>query len=243
MPRYFVEVAYNGTAYSGFQIQDNANSIQAEVEKALEIFYRQPFALTGSSRTDAGVHALQNYFQFDADEILKDGSYNINAILPADIVVKRIFKVPDDLHCRFNARSRTYRYNIYQSKNPFLQSSAYFFPYKLNMAAMQEAAALIKSHTNFESFSKRNTQTKTKLSVISVSEWKEDDNLITYHVQANRFLRGMVRGLVGTMLQVGRNKLSVQDFENIIIAKDCTKADFSAPPQGLFLVNVAFAAF
>src|SRR5689334_13975669 len=133
MPRYFVEVLYKGTAYSGFQVQKNANSVQAEIEKALLVFYKRTFELTGSSRTDAGVHALQNFFHFDSDSEIGDDSYNLNAILPGDVVIKRIFRVSDDAHCRFDALSREYRYYIFNQKNPFLQDRAHYYPYPLNM--------------------------------------------------------------------------------------------------------------
>jgi tRNA pseudouridine38-40 synthase len=240
MPRYFIEVSYKGSNYSGFQIQQNANSIQAEVEKALKIYYKEEYKLTGSSRTDAGVHALQNFFHFDSETKIEDGSYHLNAILPADIVIKRIFQVKDDNHCRFDALSREYIYNIYQQKNPFLQDSAYFFPYLLDIELMQKAAALLMNCKDFTSFSKRNTQAKTSICTITSSEWKVEKDCICYNVTSNRFLRGMVRGLTGTMLQVGRSKLSLAQFAAIIESKDCTKADFSVPPQGLFLRKVNF---
>ncbi len=240
MPRYFIEVSYKGTNYSGFQIQQNANSVQAEIEKALKIFYKEDFKLTGSSRTDAGVHALQNFFHFDTESELADASYHLNAILPGDIVVKKIFLVKPDNHCRFNALSREYAYTIYQQKDPFLQDRAYFFPYEINIELMQEAANELMNHQDFAAFSKRNTQAKTTICTIFSSKWEEKENVLTYNVISNRFLRGMVRGMVGTMLQVGRRKISLDQFINIIQSKDCTKADFSVPPQGLFLLKVQF---
>ncbi len=240
MPRYFIEVSYKGTNYSGFQIQQNANSVQAEIEKALKIFYKEDFKLTGSSRTDAGVHALQNFFHFDTESELADASYHLNAILPADIVVKKIFLVKPDNHCRFNALSREYAYTIYQQKDPFLQDRAYFFPYEINIELMQEAANELMNHQDFAAFSKRNTQAKTTICTIFSSKWEEKENVLTYNVISNRFLRGMVRGMVGTMLKVGRRKISLDQFINIIQSKDCTKADFSIPPQGLFLLKVQF---
>ncbi len=240
MPRYFIEVSYKGTNYSGFQIQQNANSVQVEIEKALKIFYKEDFKLTGSSRTDAGVHALQNFFHFDTESELADASYHLNAILPADIVVKKIFLVKPDNHCRFNALSREYAYTIYQQKDPFLQDRAYFFPYEINIELMQEAANELMNHQDFAAFSKRNTQAKTTICTIFSSKWEEKENVLTYNVISNRFLRGMVRGMVGTMLKVGRRKISLDQFINIIQSKDCTKADFSIPPQGLFLLKVQF---
>ncbi|MBK8611676.1 MAG: tRNA pseudouridine(38-40) synthase TruA [Chitinophagaceae bacterium] len=240
MPRYFIEVAYKGTNYSGFQVQQNANSIQAEVEKALEIFYKQKIELTGSSRTDAGVHALQNYFHFDTDLPIKDDAYNLNAILPTDIVVKNIRSVDDEAHCRFDALSREYHYFVYRHKDPFLQGMAYYLPYSVDMDLLRQAAAEIKKHTDFTSFAKRNTQVNSFICNISVSEWVEEKDCLVYKVKANRFLRGMVKGLVGTMLLVGKKKISVEDFKTIIESRDCTKADFSVPSHGLFLSAVIF---
>jgi tRNA pseudouridine38-40 synthase len=240
MPRYFIEVSYMGTKYSGFQIQQNANSIQAEVEKALKIFYKEEYALTGSSRTDAGVHALQNFFHFDTQAEIQDSTYHLNAILPSDIVVKRMFQVQPASHCRFDALSREYSYYIYSNKDPFLQNRAYFFPYKLNIEAMGQAASELMQHQDFATFSKRNTQVKTSLCNIISSIWVQEANTLCYNVSGNRFLRGMVRGMVGTMLRVGTNKLTINEFIDIIRAKDCTKADFSVPPQGLFLKKVNY---
>lgn len=242
MPRYFLELAYKGTAYHGFQIQDNAPTIQLAIEKALFTLFKVKLELTGSSRTDAGVHALQNYFHFDTDlSITNKHIYNLNAILPEDIAVKSIKPVANDAHCRFDAIARSYHYYIYQQKNPFLKDRGWFYPYELDLALLQQAAAVLKNHTDFTSFAKRNTQVFTHNCSIHISEWSiAADYQLLYHVQANRFLRGMVRGLVGTMLKVGRGQLSLGDFEQIILAKDCTKADFSTPPQGLFLAKVIY---
>ena len=240
MPRYFIEVSYKGTNYSGFQKQQNANSVQAELEKALEIFYRQKFELTGSSRTDAGVHALQNFFHFDSDTTLEDGSYNLNAILPGDIVCKRIFMVAGNAHCRFDAIGREYHYYIYQQKDPFLHDRACYIPYPVDLALLQQAAGKIMNYNDFTSFSKRNTQVNNFLCNIYLSEWVQQADCLVYKVKANRFLRGMVKGLVGTMLLMGKKKISIEEFRAIIETKDCTKADFSVPPEGLFLSKVFF---
>lgn len=240
MPRYFIEVAYRGTHYSGFQVQQNANSIQAEIEKALKIYFRSEFVLTGSSRTDAGVHALQNYFHFDSEIEIKDAAYQLNAILPDDIVVKRIFKADNDAHCRFDATSREYRYYVYEKKDPFVEDRAYYYPYSLDIDRMRAAAAEVLLHTDFTSFSKRNTQVKSFQCSVIKSEWLRENDMWVYNVIANRFLRGMVKGLVGTMLQVGRGKIDVRAFREIIVSQDCMKADFSVPSHGLFLVSVNF---
>lgn len=241
MARYFLEVSYKGNNYSGFQIQKNANSIQQEVEKALGIFFRQRFELTGSSRTDGGVHALQNYLHFDYEGVIERRViYNLNAILPPDICIKAAWRVAADAHCRFDAISREYRYYIYRKKNPFLTDRAYFFPYALDRDKLNAAAALIPQFSEFTSFAKRNSQAKTFDCSIIESAWLEEKDCLVYRVIANRFLRGMVRGLVGTMLQVGRGKITVEEFEAILRVKDNQQADFSVPGHGLFLVRVSF---
>jgi tRNA pseudouridine38-40 synthase len=241
MPRYFLEVAYKGTNYSGFQIQANASSIQQEVEKALEVFLRQRPALTTSSRTDGGVHALQNFFHFDYEGVIdKRQLYNINALLPADIVLKDVRPVAPDAHCRFDAISREYRYYLYRSKDPFLNDRAWFYPYTLDLEKLAAAADSLKGCQDFTSFAKRNTQVKTFVCTLSESNWSEYQNGLVYTVKANRFLRGMVRGLVATMLHVGRGKLSLEEFAGILVQKDNRLADFSAPGHGLFLHRVYF---
>lgn len=268
MPRYFLEVLYKGTHFSGFQSQHNANTIQAEVEKAMNILLppsvsppvnaqdgsetalpKTGVILTGSSRTDTGVHALQNFFHFDSllplhqwRDIENEGHfvYKMNAILPDDIVAEKLLLVPDEAHCRFDAVSRDYQYHIYHHKDPFLKERAYYFPYKLDLTIMKEAAALVKEYTDFTSFSKRNTQVKTFICQVLESEWERTDEGLVYHVKANRFLRGMVRALTSTMLKVGRNKLTLNEFKAVIESKDCTKASFAVPPHGLFLMAVQY---
>jgi len=241
MERYFLELSYLGTAYAGFQVQQNATTIQSEVEKALEIFFRRKIELTGSSRTDAGVHALQNYFHFDdSGEISPAAVYNLNALLPPDISIKRITRMQPSSHSRFDALSREYRYNIYKEKNPFLNDRAYFYPYPLDLGLLNQAAAIIMDENDFTSFSKRRTQVKTYLCKIECSSWQLEDDVLVYKVKANRFLRGMVRGLVGTMLQVGRGKITLNEFKLVIESRDATNADFAVPAHGLFLVSVNY---
>ncbi|MEP7254113.1 MAG: tRNA pseudouridine(38-40) synthase TruA [Ginsengibacter sp.] len=254
MPRYFIEVSYNGARYSGLQVQRNARTIQSALEEALEVCFRKEFSLTGASRTDAGVHALQNYFHFDCDEELmpeaNDGRnnagnrpkqlYSLNSLLPWDIVVRNIIKVKNDAHSRFDATSREYQYRIYQSKDPFLRDRAFFYPYRIDVNQLKEAAAIILNANDFTSFSKRNTQVNNFTCSLKQSEWACSNELLVYNVKGNRFLRGMVRGLVGTMLRVGSGKISVSKFKEIIESKDCGNADFSVPPQGLFLISVNY---
>ena len=239
--RYFLEVAYKGTNYSGFQSQKNSNTIQAEIEKALKILLKKELELTGSSRTDAGVHAYQNYFHFDFEnELSGDSLYNLNAILPNDIAINNLLKVNDNAHCRFDAIDREYKYYIYQKKDPFLTDKAFYFPYRLNMEKMLEAANTVKEYTDFTSFSKRNTQVKSFLCEIKESNWLVENECLVYQVKSNRFLRGMVRALTATMLKLGRGKMDLDTFRNIIEARDCTLANFAVPAQGLFLIKVSY---
>jgi tRNA pseudouridine38-40 synthase len=241
MNRYFLEVAYKGTNYAGSQVQANAITVQAEIEKAMEIFFRKQFVLTGSSRTDAGVHALQNYYHFDSPNPIEENViYNINAILPADITIKGLIPVKANAHCRFDAIAREYEYRIYQLKNPFLQDRAYYFPFKMAFDKLTEAAAVLIDYTDFTSFSKRNSQVKTFDCSIMQSNWHMEESEWVYRVKGNRFLRGMVRGLVGTMLKVGTGKMEINAFKNVIEAKDNALADFSVPGQGLYLARIEY---
>ncbi|ANI90479.1 tRNA pseudouridine(38,39,40) synthase TruA [Arachidicoccus ginsenosidimutans] len=241
MPRYFLELQYKGTAYKGFQSQPNMATIQGEVEKALQTFLQKSVSLTTSSRTDAGVHALQNFFHFDTDIVLSPKIlYNLNAILPNDIVLKNLCEVGEDRHSRFDAASRVYQYYLYFEKNPFLADRAYFYPFKLDKDKLQQTADILKSYKDFTTFSKRNTQVHTFICDIKNSLWFEKDECLVYRVEANRFLRGMVRALVGTMLKVGRGSISLDEFKNIIESKNCTNADFSTPAHGLFLMEVKY---
>ena len=242
MPRYFLELRYKGTAYHGFQVQNNAPTIQAVVENALQILFKEPIDLTGSSRTDAGVHALQNYFHFDTKLVVEQKHiYNVNAILPPDIAIQSIKQVAPKAHCRFDAVAREYHYYIYTQKDPFMQERGWHYPYALDIDVLNKAAELLKDYTDYTSFAKRNTQVNTNECTIQNAYWERiAPKQIKFTVRANRFLRGMVRGLVGTMVKVGRGNMSVQDFELILQAKDASKADFSTPPQGLFLAKVIF---
>ena len=241
MPRYFIEVAYKGTNYSGFQTQQNAETIQSVIEFSLKKVYKTTFQLTCSSRTDAGVHAYQNFFHVDTEsELNLKHVYNLNAVLPRDIIIKQIILVSLDAHARFSATHREYKYFISRNKNPFLTETAWLYPYNLDLEALQQAAEILLTYSDFTSFSKRNTQVKTFICNIITSKWAYENNCLVYNVKANRFLRGMVRGLVGTMLQVGRGLINLDDFKQIIEAKDCTKANFTTPSTGLFLVEVTY---
>lgn len=243
MPRYFIEVSYRGTNFAGFQTQDNARTIQGEVERALAVLLRETVKTTGSSRTDAGVHAFQNYLHFDTSvPLIPHFCYKLNAILVPDVAVRSVCRVSEDAHARFDAVSRAYSYRLYSRKNPFLRGCGYFFPYPLDEAVLHEAASMVLTHQEFESFSKRNTQVRTFRCTIEEAAWHREEGELVFDVRANRFLRGMVRGLVGTMLKVGRGRISLTQFQDILQAADNRETDFSVPPQGLFLTEVRYPA-
>lgn len=231
-----------GTNYAGFQVQKNANTVQAEIEKALRILLRRNITLTGSSRTDAGVHALQNYFHFDIEEnIGSDMVYNINALLPHDIAVINLIPVEPDSHCRFDAIARQYAYHIYRFKNPFLADRAYYYPYTMDIGRLQEAAQTLYSYRDYTAFSKRRTQVQSYDCTIIESNWSMAGGQLIYNIKGNRFLRGMVRGLVGTMLHIGKGKMLLEKFQAIIEEKNSSLVDFSVPAKGLFLNEVIFS--
>ncbi len=246
--RYFLELSYRGTEYSGFQIQENAHTIQAELENTLQILFREKIELTGSSRTDTGVHALQNYFHFNLAfplekyrlKDIRELVYKLNAILPNDIAVRSIQEVKDESHCRFDAVYREYNYYLTRTKNPFLQDRSWYFPYPVNMDHLQESAKILMEYEDFTSFSKKNTQAKSFECRITVSEWMVRRSMLIYTVRSDRFLRGMVRALTATMLDVGKGKTSLEEFRTIIEGGDCMRANFAAPGQGLFLMKVVY---
>jgi tRNA pseudouridine38-40 synthase len=241
MPRYFLEVSYKGTAYSGFQVQDNAGSIQQEIEKAFAVFFRREILMTGASRTDTGVHARQNFFHFDFEEpVAGEMIYRLNAILPGDICIQSIHPMPEGAHCRFDAESREYRYYIYSKKDPFLADRAYFYPYPLNWEVLGTVAARLKEFADFSSFSKRNTQVNHFRCSVYESHWVKEEDFGYYRIRANRFLRGMVRGLTGTMLLAGRGLLTPLQFDEILEGKDPSRVNFNVPAKGLFLERVRY---
>jgi tRNA pseudouridine(38-40) synthase len=221
------------------RLKTSLNNINLTIEK-----FRKEIELTGSSRTDAGVHALQNFFHFDENEIptesFEKSVYHLNAIISADVVVKGITLKHEGSHSRFDAKSRRYLYTIYQHKDPFLMDRGYYFPYPLNMEKLAEAAEIIKQTNYFEAFSKKNTQVLNFNCTIFESFWLQNNNEIQYHVCGSRFLRGMVRGLVGTMLKVGTEKTSIAAFKKIIESGDVSQVDFSTPARGLMLVSVNY---
>ncbi|MGF7231584.1 tRNA pseudouridine(38-40) synthase TruA, partial [Arachidicoccus sp.] len=218
MPRYFLELSYKGTAYKGFQMQPNVPTVQGAIEKAFFTLLKQPIALTTSSRTDAGVHARQNYFHFDiASTLSANLLYNLNALLPDDISLKNLFEVTAEQHSRFHATSRVYRYYIYRYKDPFLMDRAWYYPFALDKDKLQQAADILMRYNDFTSFSKRNTQVHSFLCDLKTSVWYTEGDCLVYQVEGNRFLRGMVRALVASMLIVGRSRISRAVFDRWIV--------------------------
>lgn len=240
--RYFLQLAYRGTNYHGWQRQPNGLSIQEVLETALTTVLRQPIALVGSGRTDAGVHAARQYAHFDTDAVLPGSLLrSINKLIPPDIAVYACFPVGADDHARFTATFRYYQYHISRQKDPFRHGLTYEFTLPLDVARMNEAAALLLQHTDFESFSKVKTDVKTFNCRIDRAYWEElpTGNLV-FHIQANRFLHGMVRAIVGTLLAVGQHRLSTAQFEQVILARDRRQAGRAAPAEGLFLMEVGY---
>ena len=241
MHTYFLALGYKGSKYAGFQVQENAITIQGEVERASSVYLRSPLSLTGSSRTDAGVHARLNYFHFESElELGQAFIYHVNAILPSDIVLKGIYKVPTGSHSRFDAIGRRYEYHMYEAKDPFMDDRAWFYPYPLDEVLLNEAAATLIGEHDFTSYAKRRTQVYTHLCTIESCHWRRTPNGWVFTVQGNRFLRGMVRALVATMVKVGRGKMTVDQFKMIQQAMDSKRADFSAPAHGLHLDAVIY---
>ena len=241
--RYFIEISYNGKNYHGWQIQPNAISIQETLMDALSTILRKDINLVGAGRTDAGVHALQLFAHFDFDIIIdsQETVQKLNAFLPDDLVVKSIVKVNDNFHARFDATSRSYEYRIWLGRNPFLLDTTYqIHRQQLNIEKMNEAATLLLEYTNFKSFSKSKTDVKTYNCKITEAKWVLEDHLLTFHISADRFLRNMVRAIVGTLLDIGVGKKTKQDFIDIIKSKNRSEAGLSVPAQGLFLTQVIY---
>jgi len=244
--RYFMELSFNGTRFHGWQIQPNAPTIQGTLENALRKVTRLGLKTTGAGRTDTGVHARHFIAHFNTGQALKmkpeELAFSLNAVLPSDIVVHRIFQVRRDLHARFSATSRTYEYHIVREKDPFLDEFVYYYHGRLDMEKMNSAARILPGLKDFTSFSKLHTQTATNRCEIMEACWKEDYPELVFVIRADRFLRDMVRTIVGTLLQVGSGKLKPEDIVNIVSAKDRGKAGPSAPARGLILSSIEYPA-
>jgi len=239
--RYFLDISYRGGNYHGWQIQDNAVTVQGVLEKALSNVLGAKIDILGSGRTDTGVHASSQIVHLDSprafDPLL---IFRINGYLPKDICIKSARLVRDDAHARFDATSRAYVYRITLVKNPFEIGLAYYFYPPINIDEMNKAAQIIFQYDDFESFSKVHTDVTNFNCNIFQAYWEQNGDMLYFHVKANRFLRGMVRTLVGTMLEVGKGRMNLDEFEQIILAKDRKRAGISAPPEALYLSEVAY---
>ena len=240
--RYFLDIAYKGTRYHGWQIQNNAHTIQGEIESALSKLLRTDVGITGSGRTDSGVHAYLQVAHFDSDSRLdvEQIVFRLNAILPNDIVIKSCKKVTDEAHARFDAIERGYVYQIKLTRNPFRENEHLYVPYDVDVKRMNEASQFLIGKQDFESFSKVKTEVNHFYCDLRQAQWEQAGEDLKFIVKSDRFLRGMIRALVGTLLDVGRGKLTVEDFVDILKAKDRTKAGMAASPDGLYLNRVDY---
>jgi len=240
--RYFIELSYKGTNYHGWQMQRDATSVQEEINKAISTILQEEIQVVGAGRTDAGVHASQMFAHFDTLANLSDEHiYKFNSILPNDIVIHSIKNVLDDKHARFDAISRSYEYRIYLGRNPFLLETTWqFYQKELDLEKMNEAASILQEYEDFESFSKVKTDVKTFNCEVTKAAWKQEGEYLTFYITANRFLRNMVRAIVGTLIEVGLGKKSIQDFRQIIESKKRSEAGLSVPAQGLFLTKIKY---
>lgn len=243
MQRYFIQLSYDGTAYHGWQIQPNGITVQETVEKALSVVARETVAVTGAGRTDAGVHASFYVVHFDTENQNLDNEkiiHNLNSLLPYDIAIQRVFKVHPEAHARFDALNRTYKYYLIKSKDPFLRQYAAKESRIPDLVKMNEAACKLLDYEDFTSFSKLGTDVKTNNCKVDLAEWTDEGNKSVFTIRADRFLRNMVRAIVGTLLEVGFGKISIEEFCRIIEAKDRCAAGASVPAKGLFLTGIGY---
>jgi tRNA pseudouridine38-40 synthase len=247
MSRYFIKLAYNGTNYNGWQVQDNTpNTIQQVLEEKLAMLLKETIEVTGCGRTDTGVHARVYYAHFtcrntDLTENTDHWVYKLNTVLPPDISIFTIQKVKDEAHARFDATARTYHYYLHQHKNPFVENFSWHQYGYIDFELMNKACKILLETSDFTSFSKLNTQTKTNICYVSEAIWIQlDENEWCFVITADRFLRNMVRAIVGTLLMVGRNKITLADFKKIIESKNRNEAGSSAPAHALFLTDIKY---
>lgn len=240
--RYFIKLSYKGTRYHGWQIQPDANSVQEELQQAISKILQEKIQVVGAGRTDTGVHATEMFAHFDTEKALGDDYvYKFNAVLPNDIVVHSVSQVADDMHARFDAVSRSYEYHIWKGRNPFLLETTWqLYQQDLDIKKMNEAAQILLEYTDFECFSKVKTDVKTFNCTVTHAEWKQEGQKLVFYITANRFLRNMVRAIVGTLVEVGQGKRSVADFRSVIESKKRSEAGLSVPAQGLFLTEVKY---
>ena len=243
MKRYFITIEYDGSRYHGWQIQPNGLTVEGMVENALSTLLRQPIDVIGAGRTDAGVHArmMVAHFDFEGDLGLSHVKYKINKILPKDISVIDIQEVLEDMHARFSATSRTYHYYIHTRKDPFLDRYSCYITYPLDFGLMNEAAEVLMGYTDFDAFCKSGSDQKTTLCDITEAQWfRNGDHSYYFRISANRFLRNMVRAIVGTLIDVGRGRLSIDDLRAIVEGRSRSAAGESMPANALFLEEVEY---
>jgi tRNA pseudouridine38-40 synthase len=240
--RFFIEISYNGANYSGWQTQENANSVQETLQEVAQKVLKQDVEIVGSSRTDAGVHALHQVAQLDFEptDSLDQIIFKLNMALPNDIAVLGLYEVNRETNARFDAISRSYRYVISRKKDPFWTGRSLYHYGSIDVDAMNQCVEIIKNSIDFQAFSKVKTKVNNFNCTIIEAKWRSQDHFLFFEITANRFLRGMVRGLVGTMLEVGKGKISVSDFSKILESKDRKKAGENAPACGLYLVEVKY---
>ena len=240
--RYFIDLSYNGRAYHGWQIQPDVTTVQAELNHALSTVLRTPLDCMGAGRTDTGVHAKQMVAHFDLDTKLDvdDIVYKLNVLLPKDIHINSIKEVLPEIHARFDALSRTYIYKISRTKDAFNYLNAHTYTLPLDVDLMNQAAKILFEYTDFQCFSKVKTDVKTYNCTIMEAHWKLDANSLNFKIKADRFLRNMVRAIVGTMIEVGAKKRTLEEFRKIITSKNRSNAGTSAPAHGLYLINIEY---
>jgi tRNA pseudouridine38-40 synthase len=241
--RYFITFSYDGTAYHGWQIQPHSLSVQEELQKAMSILLRKPMEVVGAGRTDTGVHARKMVAHFDYDEEVDCPQlvYKLNKLLPRDIAVQQVEPVAEDMHARFSAKSRTYHYFVHMGKNPFLRSYSWQVYGNIDFELMNQAASVLMEYKDFTSFSKVNTDTKTNDCTITEAHWdRVGEEQWCFTITANRFLRNMVRAIVGTLMEVGRGRMTIEQLRRVIDAKDRCCAGESVPGNALFLVQVKY---
>ncbi|GAB3651819.1 tRNA pseudouridine(38-40) synthase TruA [Echinicola sediminis] len=240
--RYFLELAYKGTHYHGWQLQPNARTVQEEINKALATILREKVETMGSGRTDTGVHGKQQFLHFDVEGALERKNFlkKVNAVLPKDISIYDLKEVNPEAHARFDAVWRSYEYYISLRKNPFEEELSWHCFYRLDVERMNEAAALLLRHRDFECFSKVKTEVNHFECEIKTAFWEQKEHHLIFHITANRFLRGMVRAIVGTLVEVGTGKLGVEEFQSILESKNRGNAGAAAPPRGLYLSEVSY---
>ncbi len=241
--RYFIQLAYNGTPYHGWQIQPNALSVQEVLNKQLSILFQQDINVVGAGRTDTGVHAREMVAHLDLTKPIEDISLalnRLNKMLGPHIAVYDFWPVASSAHARFDAISRSYQYHVHQKKDPFLRGQSAYLRYPIYGSKMKAASELLMGERDYSAFSKSRTQTHTNICTITKAYWEHDGHRWVFHISANRFLRNMVRAIVGTLLEVGRGRLEPEDVLKIIAAKDRTKAGDSVPAEGLFLTKIEY---